>query len=589
VKWSEFLMTLGYLVRRRAPKGLLMLGWNAIPLSFSLSLVALNVSSKSLSGQQTIVGMDPRAESAVACSEATSVNRTGAVTCFGANWRPFATAPRIKRSTSGWLISTRNGSSPLSQLGQASADVKFFGAKCDDSVDDTSAIQAALASLPDKGGVVLFPPNGICKISTTIHIRKPHIIFQGYSSRQFITSDTPSSYIDFAGTNQHALSVDAQGFMMDGMAVKYPAGTGGAIAPDAAPVLSPMPGTLPAGSYYAESTCINALGESMYSNESKLVLSVPGGISVAAPRCAGNGAAAIGWQAYASTSSGNETRQNTTVIPITTSSYVISSKLVNNGKRQIVDQSAACAIFDNNAGKYHNVAIFSDASSPALSDGICLVGSSAQVDMHSFFSGFNRGVSLRGDNNNTTISGSFFQKNRIAVQAVSGAEIHIEENDFEGNLAEDVEILSGIAQISRNYFEQQNSAGEVNLNIKIGSNLEPMVSGQTSLPTNTVVEDNFIQCNGTSGSPPIEVQRVGGFLFNNNNITNCQNHTVVVLNSWANSNAGIRMLGNISSSNIVKWVSSLAGIVESDWSDKSFQVGRHIIYNNRNDCTCPEK
>ncbi len=42
-----------------------------------------------------------------------------------------------------------------------------FGAKCDGTTDDTTAIQAAINSLPVTGGIVLFPP-ATCRISNTI-------------------------------------------------------------------------------------------------------------------------------------------------------------------------------------------------------------------------------------------------------------------------------------------------------------------------------------------------------------------------------------------------------------------------------------
>lgn len=45
-----------------------------------------------------------------------------------------------------------------------------FGAKCDGSTDDTTAIQAAINSLPNDGGIILFPQASNCKISTTLTI-----------------------------------------------------------------------------------------------------------------------------------------------------------------------------------------------------------------------------------------------------------------------------------------------------------------------------------------------------------------------------------------------------------------------------------
>lgn len=48
-------------------------------------------------------------------------------------------------------------------------NVKAFGAKGDSSTDDTTAIQAAINSLPSGGGTILFPP-AVYRISTTLNI-----------------------------------------------------------------------------------------------------------------------------------------------------------------------------------------------------------------------------------------------------------------------------------------------------------------------------------------------------------------------------------------------------------------------------------
>ena len=48
--------------------------------------------------------------------------------------------------------------------------VKDYGAKCDGSSDDTTAIQAAINSLPNDGGIIQFPQASTCKVSSTLTV-----------------------------------------------------------------------------------------------------------------------------------------------------------------------------------------------------------------------------------------------------------------------------------------------------------------------------------------------------------------------------------------------------------------------------------
>ena len=72
--------------------------------------------------------------------------------------------------------------------GEPWADVKAWGAVCNNVTDDTAAIQSAIASMNAGGGTVYFPP-GACKITSTL----------------FITGS-----VCLVGTNANASSIQAQ-------------------------------------------------------------------------------------------------------------------------------------------------------------------------------------------------------------------------------------------------------------------------------------------------------------------------------------------------------------------------------------------
>lgn len=82
-------------------------------------------------------------------------------------------------------------------------DVKDFGAACDDSTDDTAAIQAAIDSVGDttvtrRSGIVVMI-TGPCRITSTITIRRKSIVLMGLGWGDRGDSGTRRSWLRWAG------------------------------------------------------------------------------------------------------------------------------------------------------------------------------------------------------------------------------------------------------------------------------------------------------------------------------------------------------------------------------------------------------
>lgn len=180
-------------------------------------------------------------------------------------------------------------------------DVSAYGAQCNDTTDDTAAIQAAVDSLPSSGnsigGIVSF--SGVCLTTQTITISTPNVTFEGLGHFQFITQNAPPSYIDFQGaTPQNAIDVNAQGFAMDNMGVKYPTNIGGPLAPPAAPTLTATTASgCPAEAYYVETTYTSAQGQTVDSPEATTTTTTGQCFTVSSPATE---TGATGWNVYES-------------------------------------------------------------------------------------------------------------------------------------------------------------------------------------------------------------------------------------------------------------------------------------------------
>ncbi|MFP5237165.1 MAG: beta strand repeat-containing protein [Acidobacteriota bacterium] len=465
-------------------------------------------------------------------------------------------------------------------------NVMAAGAYCDDIHNDAPAIQSLITSLTN-GGIVIFPTNALCKTTDPINITTPNIIFRGGASRQFITGNAPTAYIDFQGTNANAINVQAQGFVMEDMAIKYPTNTGASLNCGTPALSQTTGGTLtPLATYHVEANCVNAQGQTIYSTDTSITLTGSNNaIVVARPSSSGGGDSATGWNVAASLNAGNEVVINPSTLAWNTLTYTITS-IVNHGYRVLVDTTANCAVFDNNAGKYHHVFLFTAAQSSgppfAVADGFCFYGSSVQVDRGSQITGFDVGIKLEISNNLNIIKDNFLQANRIGLVIGGGAKIDVRNNDFEGNLSGDIWYLSGQATIS-SYFEQQTRTGITNYNIQFGaapgsSQYEMLVNQNGAYPPqNAKITDSYMNCNRTSAVDPIQIQQVSGLLFENNNIVNCGTVGAIINNVYANPGAYIRMSNNLSSNNLAAWITSTTGVTDRDYSLMAYQLGPRII------------
>lgn len=81
-------------------------------------------------------------------------------------------------------------------------NVKAYGAKCDGSTDDSTAINSAITAAGSSGGVVILPA-ATCAVASTITISKDNvwIVGQGADSRHDIGSVTPASALLWTGSS----------------------------------------------------------------------------------------------------------------------------------------------------------------------------------------------------------------------------------------------------------------------------------------------------------------------------------------------------------------------------------------------------
>ncbi len=450
--------------------------------------------------------------------------------------------------------------------GGITVSVTAFGAKCDDTTDDTAAIQAAVNSLPatgsEIGGIISFP--GVCKTTASINITTPNVTFEGTGHFQFITQNAPPSYIDFQGTApQNAINVNAQGFAMDNLGVKYPTTIGGPLAPPAAPTLSQVTGTgCPAEAYYVEATYVSSQGQTMDSLEATITTTSGNCLQVASPSAE---TGATGWNLFVSTNSNNETLQNASPLAIGTS-WTFSGTLVNLGFRPAVDTTAYSAIYDPNGGQFDGVKIFTNLASSvgtaSTANGYTSFGCCGKLQ-NVYIAGFGIGIYGSGSNNDFSIKDSYVQADNVGALIVNGADINIEDNDFEGNGVGNLKMLYGSPyQITGNYFEQQGS-NPPSYNVQLGDTTIPPL-GFTPTPGAINLSNNYMQCNLTVYPPaPIVLETAQVVDIERNSFSQCE-HENIVDDLAPSSTAHIKLLGNISDAEPLAWITHTVGLVESD-------------------------
>lgn len=100
-------------------------------------------------------------------------------------------------------------------------------------------------------------------------------------------------------------------------------------------------GTLNATTYYVKTTYVNQFGETSGSVEANFAAAANNVLVVTSPSASGTGAGvATGYNVYVSNSSGTETKQNNSVVPIGTSWTEPTSGLLTNGSAVTVANTA---------------------------------------------------------------------------------------------------------------------------------------------------------------------------------------------------------------------------------------------------------
>jgi hypothetical protein len=460
--------------------------------------------------------------------------------------------------------------------GRPWTDVAAFGAKCDDTTDDTAAIQSALASLPSTGGILRFA--GVCKTSGTITINTPDVTFEGQGHFQFITQNSPITYIDFNGTTSNAISVAAQGFKMQDMGVEYPSTTGGPLNPPSTPTLSQVTGSgCPAQTEYAEVSYVNPQGQTLVSPEASFSVTSGNCLHVASPAGSDN---ATGYNVYISSNSNNETLQNSSPIAIGTA-WTQSGSLVNLAYRPLLNTTTYSAIFDQGGGQYDGVKIFTQLANSAgantTANGFTISGCCAKLH-DVYVAGFGNGLFGAGGDNDASITDSFIQSNYIGAYlagSAGAAGVNFVRNDFENNTAGNIKLIYGtVYTIYQNYFEQQNSPPP--FNIQLGDTSLPPQGGQIIQPGSVTISGNFMQCNLTSGMSPIVLDSVISATIEQNSFSQCGSQDIIT--NALPATAHVRILGNISDTAPASWLTATTGVVENDSNGISLTPGMPVFY-----------
>lgn len=444
--------------------------------------------------------------------------------------------------------------------------VQAYGALCNDTTDDTAAIQAAVNSLPTTGsaigGIISF--SGVCKTTASINVNTPNVTFEGTGHFQFITQNPPPSYIDFQGTTpQNAININAQGFAMENLGVEYPTTIGGPLAPPAAPTLSQVTGSgCPAEAYYVQATYVSSQGQTVDSPEATLTTSSGNCLQVASPSAESS---ATGWNVYVSTNTNNETLQNVSPLAIGTS-WTFGGTLVNLGFRPAVDTTAYSAIYDPNGAQLDGVKLFTSLSATvgtaSTANGYTSFGCCGKLH-NVYIAGFNIGVLGSGANNDFSMTDSYIQADYIGAFIVNGADVNIERDDFEGNGVGNLKMLYGSPyKLSGNYFEQQGS-NPPSYNVQVGDATIP-AQGFAPTPGAITIDNNFMQCNLTVYPPaPIVVETSQVLDIERNSFSQCE-HENIVDDEAQSATAHIKVLGNISDAQPLSWITHMEGLIESD-------------------------
>ncbi|MGH9780806.1 MAG: hypothetical protein ACRD33_03220, partial [Candidatus Acidiferrales bacterium] len=473
-----------------------------------------------------------------------------------------------------WTGTNTFGADAYFKSGEPWFDVKAFGAKCDDTTDDTAAIQATLAAIPATGGLVMIP--GVCKFTSTLVINKADVTIEGKGHFQFITQNAPVTYLDFQGTTGNAILVSAQGFKMQNVGVKYPTTIGGPLAPPTAPTLAQVAGAgCPAEPYYVQTTYVNPQGETSDSTEATITTTSGNCLQVQSPPLVAD---ATGWNVYVSANPNNETKQTSTPLAMGTS-WTFGGTLLNLAYRPPFNTTAYSAVYDNNGAQLDGVKLFTDAAISAgtanMANGYTSFGCCGKLN-EVYVAGFGVGIAGAGANNDFSVTDSYIQSNNVGAFVVNGADINFTRNDFEGNMVGNIKMLYGSPYtLNENYFEQQGT-NPPSYNVQVGDTLIPP-QGFTPTPGAIFIDGNFMQCNLTAYPPaPIVIDTAASIDIEKNSFSQCGNQNIIA--NFAGAGATIKVLGNISDAAPLSWTTSTAGFVESDLNGTALTPGTPVFF-----------
>lgn len=212
-----------------------------------LLALAFALAATSAQAQNTTCSNRPNGDTSNACANTrfvqTAIPLAGITvgspinsgTAWGALYNNNGVLGNTAAGTSGYFLGGNGSAAPTFQAftqpltggvartwqskAQEVVSLKDFGAACDGSTDDSTAIQAAVTALPSSGGRILVPATGVnCTFGTTITTgSKRNVVFQGQSS---VAATTVASSLVYTGTGARVFDArDSNGWAWNNLSI----------------------------------------------------------------------------------------------------------------------------------------------------------------------------------------------------------------------------------------------------------------------------------------------------------------------------------------------------------------------------------